>query len=269
MREVRSGPSLQLQRRKSAPRRQLKRKMGEVTRKTEHWSSSAYGIRQHIKKNPLIQCAGQMFPVRVFTGNAHLFPSEMSWAALLRGARCPACTLATTVHRKQWWPLNAHQNTTSTRTDCTPQFYANPCTIIINNVVKMLNLQTTFCQRRCFNSALIKSDSRCTAWVSKTPAKQEMPQSNSFSFLHRWQLMPSPTTSPLRHVGQPGVTHLDDEVKAEEGYVTFRRSCGYNKLLKSNPKPINWTVFPLPSAGPGLTLTRLKYKYYIFPKLRY
>lgn len=78
MGEARSGPSSQLQRRKSAPRRQLKRKMGEVTRKTEHWSSSAYGVRQHIKKNPLIQCAGQMFPVCVFTGNAHLFPSEMS-----------------------------------------------------------------------------------------------------------------------------------------------------------------------------------------------
>lgn len=45
------------------------------------------GVRQHIKKNPLIQRAGQMFPVCIFTGNTHLFPSEMSEAALLKRAQ--------------------------------------------------------------------------------------------------------------------------------------------------------------------------------------
>lgn len=39
------------------------------------------------RKNPLIQRAGQMFPVCIFTGNTHLFPSEMSEAALLKRAQ--------------------------------------------------------------------------------------------------------------------------------------------------------------------------------------
>lgn len=65
--------------------------MGEVKRKAEHSSSSAYGVRQHIKKNPLIQCAGQMFPAHVFTGNSHLLPSEMSGAACEGAQRCLPC----------------------------------------------------------------------------------------------------------------------------------------------------------------------------------
>lgn len=79
--------------------------------------------------------------------------------------------------------------------------------------------------------------------VSNSPAKQELPQSDSFSFLHKWQLACSSTRSPLRHVGQPGVTHLDEEVMTGEGYVTFHRRYGCNKLLKSNPKPIKRIVF--------------------------
>jgi len=63
--------------------------------------------------------------------------------------------------------------------------------------------------------------------------------------------------SPFRHVGQPGVTHLDAEVRTEEGHVTFPRRCGHNKLLKNNPKPIKTIVFPLPSAGLGLVLISL------------
>lgn len=45
MREARSNPSPQLQLQKNVPKRQLKKKMGEVMRKTEDSSSSAYGVR--------------------------------------------------------------------------------------------------------------------------------------------------------------------------------------------------------------------------------
>lgn len=135
--------------------------------------------------------------------------------------------------------------------------WLNPYIIITNNTVRMLNLRTTFCHRYCFHSALINSDSRITARVSKSPAKQELPQSDSFSFLHKWQLVHSATKTPLRHIGQTGVTHLEEGVMTEEGYVTFHRRCGDNKLLKSNPKPFKWIVFPLPSGGPGLVLISL------------
>lgn len=193
----------------------------------------------------------------------HLFPSEMSGAACGRGTKVPA--MPTTAHRKQWQPHNASQSTTGSCTDHTSQFYTNSYTIITNSMVKMHHLWTTFCQML----DLTRSDSSQAAGVSRTPAKQELPQSSSFSFLHTWKLLHSTPRYPLMHLGQPGVTRLDKEVTAVEGSITLHGRCVHNKLLKGHPKPIRWTVFPLPSAGPGLALTSLKCKYHIFLKWRY
>lgn len=192
----------------------------------------------------------------------HLFPSGIVRSSLWKGHKgachahhCSQETMATTHTMLPRTPLAPAQTTR--------EFYTNPYTIITNNMVKMHHLWTAFCQRCWFWQEVTP------ARVSRTPAKQELPQSSSFSFLHTWKLLHSTPRYPLRHTGQPGVTHLDKEVTAEEGSITLHGRCRHDKLLKGNPKPIRLTVFPLPSAGPGLALTSLKYKYHIFLKWRY
>lgn len=102
MREARSDPSPQLRLQKDVLKRQLKKKMGEVMRKTEHSKFlSTRGQTAHQEKSFNSMCRADVSSTRIYR-KLICSLQGLSGAACGRGTKVPA--MPTTAHRKQWQP---------------------------------------------------------------------------------------------------------------------------------------------------------------------
>lgn len=91
MREARSNPSPQLQLQKNVPKRQLKKKMGEVMRKTEHSSSSAYrGQTAHQEKSFNSMCRADVSSTCIYRKLSSV-PFRNVMSSLWKGHKGACC----------------------------------------------------------------------------------------------------------------------------------------------------------------------------------
>lgn len=211
----------------------LRKKMGEVTRKTEHSSSSAYGVRQHIKKNPLIQCAGQMFPAHVFTGNSHLLPSQMT-GQLMEGAQkhlpCP--------------PLLTGSNGNHTTLPRTPPAPAQATHLNFMQIPTPSSLITR--QKRFISEQPIAKDVGFNKkWLQ--PGSWGQQDSGQTGAATKQQLLlPAHVEITALTIKISFKSHWSTrcnifgcDIRAEEGSITLHGRCGLDK--QGNPKPVRWS----------------------------
>lgn len=108
-----------------------------------------WGQTAHQEKSFNSMCWADVSSTRIYRKLSSV-PFRDVRSSLWKGHKgaCPA--LLITAHRERWQPHDASQNTTSSCTDHTCEFYVNPYMIVTNNMVKMLHFWTTFCQRCWF-----------------------------------------------------------------------------------------------------------------------
>lgn len=238
----------------------LRKKMGEVTRKTEHSSSSAYGVRQHIKKNPLIQCAGQMFPAHVFTGNSHLLPSQMTGQLMEEAQKRLPCP-----------PLLTGSNGNHTTLPRTPPAPAQATHLNFMQIPTPSSLITW--QKRFISEQPIAKDVGFNKkWLQ--PGSWGQQDSGQTGAATKQQLLlPAHVEITALTIKISFKSHWSTrcnifgcDIRAEEGSITLHGRCGLDK--QGNPKPVRWS-FSTAISRPWTGTHQPQIKYHIFLKLRY